>query len=66
MYIGDLIDNTEFSFNTQFRIIWNRGNGEKITVFDTTISGDMSYDLMFEKIYAINTGKDGILEIEYK
>ena len=65
MYIGDLIDNTEFSFNAQIRIIWRKDNNETITVFDSTISGDMSFDLMFKRISAINMGNDGVLEIEY-
>ena len=38
---------------------------KQVTVFDSTVSGDIHFDLMFQTITAINTGDDGILEIEY-
>ena len=65
MYIGDLISNPEFSFNAPFRILSYLGGDETVTVFDSTVSGDMHFDLMFKRIIAINSGDDGVLEIEY-
>ena len=65
MYICDLINNPTFNFNAPFRILWYRGGDETITVFDSTVSGDIHFDLMFKTITAINTGDDGVLEIEY-
>ena len=65
MYIGDLINNPEFNFNAPLRILWYNGGNETVTVFDSTISGDIHFDLMFKSITAINTGDDGVLEIEY-
>ena len=65
MYISDLISNPEFSFNAQFRILHYLGGDETRTVFDSTISGDIHFDLMMKTITAINTGDDGVLEIEY-
>lgn len=65
MYIGDLINNPEFSFNAPLRILWDKGGDEFVTVFDSAISGDISFDLMFKRISAINTGDDGVIEIEY-
>ena len=65
MYIGDLINNPEFNFNAPLRILWHRGDGKNVTVFDSTISGDIHFDLMFKSITAINTGDDGVIEIEY-
>ena len=65
MYIGDLINNPEFNFNAPLRILWYKGSDETVTVFDSTISGDIHFDLMFKSITAINTGDDGVIEIEY-
>ena len=65
MYICDLINNPAFNFNAPFRIIWYRCGGKTVTVFDSTVSGDMHFDLMFKTITAINIGDDGVLEIEY-
>ena len=65
MYIGDLINNPEFNFNAPLRILWYKGGDETVTVFDSTVSGDIHFDLMFKSITAINTGDDGDIEIEY-
>ena len=65
MYIGDLINNPEFYFNAPLRILWHRGDCETVTVFDSTISGDIHFDLMMRRITAINMGNDGVIEIEY-
>ena len=65
MYICDLINNPEFNFNAPLRILWDRGGDETITVFDSTISGDIHFDLMMRRITAINMGDDGVIEIEY-
>ena len=65
MYIGDLINNPEFNFNPHFRILRYLDGDETRTVFDSTVSGDIHFDLMFKTITAINTGDDGVLEIEY-
>ena len=65
MYIGDLINNPEFYFNALLRILWHRGDGKNVTVFDSTISGDIHFDLMMRRITAINMGNDGVIEIEY-
>ena len=65
MYIGELINNPEFNFNAQLRILHYLGGDETITVFDSTVSGDIHFDLMMKSITAINTGDDGVLEIEY-
>ena len=65
MYIGDLINNPEFNFNAPLRILWYKGGDETVTVFDSTVSGDIHFDLMFKSITAINTGNDGVIEIEY-
>ena len=65
MYIHELITNPEFSFNAPFRILQYLGGDETVTVFDSTVSGDIHFDLMMKYITAINTGDDGVLEIEY-
>ena len=65
MYICDLINNPAFNFNASFRILRYLGGDETVTVFDSTVSGDIHFDLMFQTITAINTGDDGVLEIEY-
>ena len=65
MYIGDLINNPEFNFNAPVRVLQYRGGDETVTVFDSTVSGDIHFDLMFKSITAINPGDDGVLEIEY-
>ena len=44
MYICDLISNPAFNFNAPFRILWYRGGDETVTVFDSTVSGDMHFD----------------------
>lgn len=64
MTVSELINNTEFNFNAPFRILKYLGGDETVTLFDSTKSGDIHFDLMFKSISAINTGDDGILEIE--
>ena len=56
MYIHELLNNPEFNFNAPVRIL---------KVFDSTVSGDIHFDLMMKSITAINPGDDGVLEIEY-
>lgn len=41
------------------------GEGESIVVFDSTQSGDIPFDLYRRDIIAVNTGDDGIPELEY-
>ena len=65
MYIHELINNPEFNFNAPFRILCYLGGDETVTMFDSTISGDIHFELMTKYITAINPGDDGILEIEY-
>ena len=65
MYIGDLINNPEFNFNAPVRILKYLGDDKTVTVFDSTISGDIHFDLKFKSVIAINPGDDGVLEIEY-
>ena len=65
MYICDLINNPEFNFNAPLRILKYIGGDETVTVFDSTVSGDIHFDLMFKSITAINSGDDRVLEIEY-
>ena len=65
MFIGDLINNPEFSFDAPLRILWNRGGNETVTVFDSTVSGDIHFDLMMRRITAISMGEDGVVEIEF-
>ena len=65
MYICDLINNPAFNFNAPFRILKYLGGDETVTVFDSTVSGDIHFDLMMKSITAINPGDDGVLEIEY-
>ena len=66
MYIGNLLNNSEFNFNAPCRVIRYIGpNDEAQTVFDSTESGDFPFDLAFKTISAINMGSDGVVEIEY-
>lgn len=66
MRIHELVSNPTFSFNVPFRILKYIGGDETITVFDSESSaGDIHFDLMTKEITAINTGDDGVLEIEY-
>ena len=65
MYICDLINNPTFNFNAPFRILKYLGDDKTETMFDSTISGDIHFDLMMKSITAINPGDDGVLEIEY-
>ncbi len=65
MYIHELINNPDFIFDIPFRIISYCEDGRAFTVFDSTVSGDIHFDLMMRSISAITTGDDGILEIRY-
>ena len=66
MLIGDRLCNPQFSFNAPVRVLHYLGTDDDTeTVFDSTESGDFPYDLAFKSISAINTGDDGVLEIEY-
>ena len=65
MLIHELVNNPEFGFNVPFRIRQYIGDDDTITAFDSTISGDIPFDLMSKHVTAINTGEDGVLEIEY-
>ena len=65
MRIHELINNPEFNFNVPFRILQYLGGDETVTMFDSTVSGDIHFDLMMKYITAINPGDDGVLEIEY-
>lgn len=65
MRICDLISNPEFNFNVPFRIQRYVSGDEPVTVFDSTVSGDISFDIVFQFITAINMGDDGVVEIEY-
>lgn len=66
MRICDLISNPEFSFNAPFRIASYDMDADRLTVvFDSRESGDVPPDVMMRWISAVNTGDDGVLEIEY-
>ncbi len=65
MNIHELINNPTFNFNAPFRILRYIGGDETVTMFDSTVSGDIPFDLMMKSITAINPGDDGVLEIEY-
>ena len=41
------------------------GEGTSTVVFDSTVSGDFPFDLCLKEITAINTGSDGVTELEY-
>lgn len=64
MRVAELINNPEFNFNVPFRILKYLGGDETVTVFDSTKSADISFDLMVKSISAINAGDDGVIEIE--
>ena len=65
MYIYELINNPDFSFNVPFRIVSHLEDERDVTVFDSTVSGDIHFDLMMRPISSIKAGKDGVLEIKY-
>ena len=56
MYIHELLNNPEFNFNAPVRILKYLGGDETVTVFDSTVSGDIHFDLMMKSITAINPG----------
>ena len=64
MRVTELVNNPEFNFNAPFRILKYIGEDKTVTVFDSTKSADISFDIMFSNISAINPGDDGVLEIE--
>ena len=64
MRVMELVNNPEFNFNAPFRILKYIGEDKTVTVFDSTKSADISFDIMFSNISAINPGDDGVLEIE--
>jgi len=41
------------------------GEGKSAVVFDSTISGDLPFDLPWREITAINEGDDGVTELEF-
>ena len=41
MYIHELLNNPEFNFNAPVRILKYLGGDETVTVFDSTVSGDI-------------------------
>ena len=65
MYIHELLKNPTFNFNAPFRILKYIGGDETVTLFDSAASGNIPDELMEESIIAINTGDDGVLEIEF-
>ena len=65
MYIHELLNNPEFNFNAPVRILRYLGDDETETMFDSSVSGDIHFDLMMKYITAINPGDDSVLEIEY-
>ena len=65
MYICELLNNPEFNFNAPVRILRYLGDDETETMFDSSVSSDIHFDLMMKSITAINPGDDGVLEIEY-
>ena len=65
MYICELINSPDFSFDAPLRIIRRRNDGEAVTVFDSTVSGDIHFDVMFRTVTAVSIGADGVIEIEY-
>ena len=43
MYIHELLNNPEFNFNAPVRILKYLGGDETVTVFDSTVSGDIHF-----------------------
>lgn len=67
MRIFDLIENLNFSFNAPFRIVKYLGEGDETQiVYDSEKDTEkIPFEVMTSPITAINTGDDGVLEIEY-
>lgn len=78
--VGQLIDNPEFSFNVAFRICEyvdmvteedeEYVEGETIVLYDNSKGTgnpmkDVPEDIKRRWISAINTGEDGVMEIEF-
>ena len=66
MRVCELINNSQFTFNLDFRIVLYDFDKDKTTVlYDSAKEkGDIPFDLMLLSISAINMSDDGIVEIE--
>ena len=64
MRIHELVSNPEFSFNTPYRILHYLEGDTAVKVYDSREGGEPTA-YQRKDITAINTGDDGILEIEY-
>ena len=69
MRIRDLVNNMEFSFNVRFRILEYVGTDDDpdktIVVYDSESLKEIPDDVQNRWISAINTGDDGVMEIEF-
>lgn len=72
MFIKEMINNTEFSFNPHFRIYEyvppeteSDEEGECILKYDSFMSMDYPEYLDYKDISAVNQANDGAVEIEY-
>jgi len=67
--IKDLINNAEFCFNFRFRIVEYVGTKEEpdktVLVYDGESEEEIPDDIQNRWISAINTGDDGVMEIEF-
>ena len=71
MYIGDIVNNSEFYFNAPFRVVkFVLGVVDELdeyrVMYDSTVSPDFPFDLAFTKVSEIRAGEDGILEFVYE
>lgn len=69
MRVYELVDNPNFSFDPPFRVSRLVVGAapeldEYITLYDSTVSPDLPFDLAFAGIAEIRVGSDGILEID--
>ena len=69
MRIHELVYNPNFSFDPSFRVarlvVGAAPELDKyITLYDSTVSPDLPFDLAFAEIVEIRVGTDGILEID--
>ena len=69
MKIKDLICNPEFCFNVPFRILEYVGTDDDpdktLLVYDSESPEEIPDDVQNRWISAINTGDDGVMEIEF-
>lgn len=69
MRVGEIVNNPKFDFNAPFRVTRLVVGAipkldKHVALYDSTVSPDFPFDLEFATIAGINSGKDGVLEIE--